>query len=82
MTCKTMNNSHELNKGGEHAALRSLKRLTWPNKTAIDASKHTPYLAANNNGVGHNKLVSGTVVDSSDYTRYKKLLAATKSYTR
>lgn len=82
MTCKTLNGQHELNKGGEFAAMRSLKRMTWPNKTKLNASNHTPFLAANNDGVGHNKLVSGTVVDASDYTRYKKLAAATKSYTR
>ena len=82
MSCRTLNGNFELNKGGDHATMRSLKRMTWPNKTKLNDSKHTPFLAANNGGVGHNKLVSGTVVDASDYTRYKKLAAATKSYTR
>lgn len=82
MTCKTLNGQHELNKGGDHSAMRSLRRMTWPNKTKLNASNHTPFLAANNGGVGHNKLVSGTVVDASDYIRYKKLAAATGSYTR
>lgn len=86
MTCKTMNGQYELNKGGEFAAMRSQKRFSWTKMTDQkdweENRKHTPFLAANNNGVGHNKLVSGTVVDASDYTRYKKLAAATKSYTR
>ena len=82
MSCRKLNGKFELNKGGEDAAMRSLRRMTWPNKTKLDNSNHTPFLAANNGDVGHNKLVSGTVVDASDYTRYKKLAAATKSYTR
>ena len=33
MTCKTMNGQYELNKGGEFAAMRSQKRLTWTKMT-------------------------------------------------
>ena len=85
MTCKTLNGQHELNKGGEFAAMRSQKRFSWTkmaNQSEWNNRKHTPFLAANNNGVAHNKLVSGTVVDASDYIRYKKIQAATRSYTR
>ena len=85
MTCKTMNGQYELNKGGEFAAMRSQKRFSWTKmkiKTWDENRKHTPFLRANNYGVPHNKIVSGTVVDASDYIRYKKLAAATKSYTR
>ena len=77
----TMNNNYDLNKGGDHSSLRSLKRLTWPSKTAMN-NNLTPFLRATNNGVGYNKLVSGKFADASDYIKYKKLAAATKSYTK
>lgn len=86
MTCKTMNGQYELNKGGEFAAMRSQKRFSWTKMTDQkewdENRKLTPFLRANNYNVPHNKMVSGTVVDASDYIRYKKLAAATRSYTR
>ena len=65
--------------------MRSLKRFSWTKMTDQkewdENRKLTPFLRANNY-IPHNKMVSGTVVDASDYIRYKKIAAATKSYTR
>ena len=74
MTCKTMNGQYELNKEANLPQCVH-KKISWTNETK-GMKVIYPILA--NNYIPHNKMVSGTVVDASDYIRYKRLLLLLK----
>ena len=77
MTCNQSTN-YEARRGNEFAMFRALKRHSWHRDS--QNSKLTGYLAANNSGVSDTTRTSGSVVDASDYIRYKKIGAATKNF--
>ena len=72
--------------GADHAMARRETIYAWHKrlaaKKAIDkangGSSHTPYLLYNNSSAATDKLKSGTVVDASDYIRFKKNIAFSK----
>ena len=77
MTNKETTN-HEARRSNEFAMFRSLKSHAWHRNS--QNSNLTGYLAANNSGVSDSTRTSGSVVDASDYIRYKKIGAATKNF--
>tara|TARA_B100000073_G_scaffold267642_1_gene227233 strand:+ start:1079 stop:1369 length:291 start_codon:yes stop_codon:yes gene_type:complete len=79
MTCSESNN-YEARRTNEFAMFRSLKSHAWHRNSKN--SNLTGYLAANNSGVSDTTRTSGSVVDASDYIRYKKIGAATRNFNQ
>lgn len=76
MTLNTNLKPDHLGKGGDMSFMRRLRVYSW--HTVGDSNKQTGYLRHNNSGVSTTTRTSGSVVDASDYIRYKKIGAATR----
>ena len=76
MTLNTNLKPEHLGKGGEMSFMRKLRVSSWHPTTG--SNKQTGYLRHNNSNVSTTTRTSGSVVDASDYIRYKKIGAATE----
>lgn len=76
MTLNTNLKPEHLGKGGEMSFMRKLRVSSWHPTTA--SNKQTGYLRHNNSNVSTTTRTSGSVVDASDYIRYKKIGAVTE----
>ena len=72
--------NYEARRGNEFSMFRSLKVNSWHRNT--QNSNLTDYLAANNSGVSDTTRTSGSVVDASDYIRFKKIGAVTREFNK
>jgi len=77
MTVNTNLNPDRLNQDGGMAFMRKLRVSSWHG--IGDSNKQTGFLRHNNSGVSTKTRTSGSVVDASDYIRYKTVGAATAS---
>lgn len=76
MTFNSKLDPNNLGKGGEMAFMRNMRRTSWHKLPA--SNKQQGYLRHNNSSVSTTTRTSGSVVDASDYIRYKKIGAATE----
>ena len=77
MTLNTKLDPSYLGKGGEMSFMRRLRVTSWHNINPA-TNKQQGFLKHNNSGVSTTTRTSGSVVDASDYIRYKKIGAATE----
>ena len=76
MTVNTNLNPDRLNQDGAMSFMRKLRVTSWHGS---GGNKQTGFLRHNNSGVSTKTRTSGSVVDASDYIRYKTVGAATAS---
>jgi len=78
MTVNTNLNPDRLNQDGAMSFMRKLRVSSWHG--IGDSNKHKGgFLRHNNSGVSTETRTSGSVVDASEYIRYKTVGAATAS---